>query len=534
VKKSLITFFLLFLLYPFLVSSLEQDTAMAKLYAKYAWDARSSGNWTDFSELTDKGLEYDASNPDLLCFQGLKSLKSGLFAEAETWFSKAYYSGFQSEQVHSKDILSWLFEVNYRLGKDLSIDALFHSSGELTRDDPEILYYTSLALYRLGKVQQAIKIAADGVNRYQDQRFLILLSSWSEDQYYPGILSEYIARQGIKYPDLMARTILTPGSKNIQSLAGLYIEQFNDLNSWYFKTFLFQMPSDATSVPDFSDSTRVWPLLCLQKFIQTRSDLENLMKQVSHLSLDSTSDGIADFFMKSHGEDTVWELDNDQDGIINSQLVWDGNIQLKTLTYSDAEMTQQIHYYNYPSVDKISLSGNHRNLRDYSFLPGSYAYSLSKSSEKLYITLLLFPDKVIKDFIPESEVLSHCFSLIESVTTPRLSTFREYTVVDGMIRRFREDSNFDGNFDRVVLLKDWLPYEGYRDIDGDGKYDLKEKYSSGRFSGFVFEGDNSTLEEYHDLWNKKRYQLWDFSKEGFYNALLEQNADGSWSELLFK
>jgi len=534
VKKPLLTFLILSLLSSVFAFAIEQDTELAKLYARYAWNARSSGNLVGFSELTAKGFEYDSTNPDILCFRGLESMKAGLFADAEKWFSKSYYSGYQTEQVSSKDVLGWLFEVNYRLGKDREIDSLYNSTSELTRDDPDILFFTSLSLYRLGKEDLAFSLAASGVYRYQDQRFLILLSSWSDDLYYPGILSEYVARQGIRYPDLMARTILTSGVRNAESLAGLYVEQFNDLNSWYFKTYIFHLPFDAASVPDFSDSTRVWPLVCLQKYIETRSEMGDLMKNLSHISLDSTSDGIADFFMKAQGHDIVWELDPDQDGIINSRLVWDRGNHLKTLEYRDSRMVRTFHYYHYPSVDRITLSGPERNLRDYNYLPGSYEFSLSDKTEKLHISLLFHLDSINQNFIPESEILKNCFSLIDSVTNPGLTPFREYTVIDGMIRRFREDSNFDGNFDRVVLLNNWLPYEGYRDIDGDGVYDLREKYSTGRFSGFIFEGDNTTLEEYHDLWNKKRYQLWDFSKDGFYNALLEQNYDGSWSEILFE
>ncbi|MDA3958565.1 hypothetical protein [Oceanispirochaeta sp.] len=532
-KKLTIASILLFLGTLVSLSSLDQDKDMARLFARHAWHAYSNDKGRVFSDLTLRGLEYDDLNPDLLSFRGLEARKAGRYSEAAEWFSKAYTCGFQAEQVSTKNILGWLFEVDFRLGNDEVLLSRFFTINDLMKDDPDIQFYTVLAAYRLGNKDMAMELAAGGVDRYQDQRFLILLSSWSDGSYYPGILSEYIQRQGILYPDLMAQTILSPLCRNAASLASLYLEQYNDLNSWYFREFLFHIPSNPESIPDFSDSQRIWPLVSLQKYIQMNPDMGHLMNHISQIALDSTGDGIADFFMEKSGNQVEWKLDPDQDGIIDSTLIWDETDHLISIIYQDAyTMTHELYYYEYPYIDKIILRGENRNLREYRYLPGSFDHSLTESSENLHVTLLLHPEDLSLDYFPESEILKNSFSLIDSVTTPRVSPFRDYTVVSGMIRRFREDSNFDGQFDRIVLLRDWLPFEGYRDIDGDGEFDLKEKYVSGRFVGFEYEGEESRMEEIQDLWNRKRYQLWDFSKDGFYNALLEQKKDGSWDETI--
>ena len=254
------------------------------------------------------------------------------------------------------------------------------------------------------------------------------------------------------------------------------------------------------------------------------------MNRLSQIDLDSTGDGIADFFLKKSGDKLEWFLDPDQDGIIDSRLIWDKSDQLLEIVYENAISKNSLYYYKYPFLDRIVLSGENRNLREYRFLPGSFEHSLTDNPENLHVSLLMHPESIKLINLPESDILENSFSLIDSVTTPRVSPFREYTVVEGMIRRFREDSNFDGQLDRIVLLSNWLPIEGYRDIDGDGEFDLKEKYVSGRFAGFQYEGETGRMEEIQDLWNRRRYQLWDFSKDGFYNALLEQKDDGSWVE----
>ncbi|QEN07751.1 hypothetical protein EXM22_07020 [Oceanispirochaeta crateris] len=529
-KKTIIVSILLLLGILFEISSQTQDKELAHLYAHHAWNAYVNEKWPEFRDLTLKGFEYDELNPDLLTFRGLESRRAGHYQEASDWFSKAYYSGFQPEQVNTIDILGWLFEVQYRLGYDEDLVFLYFSSNELMRDNPDILFYTVLSLQRQGNFTKAIELAAEGVYRFQDQRFLILLSSWTPESYYPGILSEYIRRQGILYPDLMARTILSPECKNSRSLAALYLEQYQDLNSWYFREILFELPSEAGAVLDFTDSERVWPLLSLQMYIQKNPDIGSLMHRITRISLDSTGDGIADFFLRKSDNELEWMIDPDQDGIIDSHLKWNESNQLMEILYQDVRSLHHLYYYNYPYLDRIIINGENRNQREYRYLPGSFEYPLIEAQENLHVSLLLHPEKIKMINFPESEILRNSFSLIDSVTIPRISPFREYTVVDGMIRRFREDSNFDGQFDRVVLLNDWLPFEGYRDIDGDGEFDLKEKYVSGRFSGFEYEGEMGRLEEIQDLWNRRRFQLWDFSKDGFYNALLEQKDDGSWVE----
>ena len=65
----------------------------------------------------------------------------------------------------------------------------------------------------------------------------------------------------------------------------------------------------------------------------------------------------------------------------------------------------------------------------------------------------------------------------------------------------------------------------------DGIFDLKEIYSNGRLSGMEIQGDRSRIEEYYDLWNSKRYQLWNFDQTSFFDAILIQNADLTWVEL---
>jgi hypothetical protein len=533
VKKKVI---LIFIFLSIIGSSWAQnlDIELARLYARHAWDAYGSSRWQEFSDLVEKGLEYDDLNPDLLSFRGLEARSEGHYEEARKWFSKAFYSGYQAEHVKNRDILAWLFEMNYRLGNDSELESLYYTINEITRDNQDILFYTALSLHRLGRTEDAVKLAEEGVYRYQDQRFLILLSLWSDNSSYPGILSEYIERQGLLYPDLLARAVLSPENKNPSVLASLYLAQENDLNSWYIRKTVLGLPVDDTLIPDFTDSRRIWPLKTLQSYINEHPDMGELMSELTYMSLDSSADGIVDFTILKKGDEIVWELDFNQDGTADTRMIWDNSSVLQSVTYIQDDLIRSFYYYDYPYIERVDISGGRRNFREYYYLPGSFRFSLGDKPEELHVQLLMKNEDNAPVFTEESDILNNCFSLIDSVTEDEKKPFREYTVVDGMIRRFREDSNFDGQFDRTVLLDNWLPYEGYRDIDNDGDYDLKEKYINGRFAGFVYEGGESRLEEYQDLWSRRRYQLWDFSKNGFYDALLEQKGDGSWDEMLIE
>lgn len=532
-KKKLILFLIFFSIL-ISVQAQSQDKELARLYAKHAWHAYGSHKWDDFSNLIDKGLEYDDLNSDLLCFKGLEAREKGRYEAALQWFSKAFYSGFQAQHIKTRDILAWLFEMHYRLGNDSDLESLFYTISEITRDHQDILYYTVLSMHRLGHVEEAVDLAEEGVYRYQDQRFLILLNLWTGEDRYARILSEYIQRQGLLFPDLLAMAVLSPDNENPGILASLYLEQENDLNSWYIRKTVLNLPVDDTVIPDFTDSRRVWPLRTLQSFITEHPDMGELMSRLSYMSLDSSGDGIADFMIFKKRDELIWELDFDQDGVADSRLVWDDASVLQSVSYIEEDLLRHFIYYDYPLIERVKISGGRRNLREYHYLPGSYTFPMSDEAAQLHVQLLMSPDRIQPVFTKESDLLKNCFSLFDSVTDNDVKPFREYTVVDGMIRRFREDSNFDGQFDRTVLLERWLPFEGYRDINGDGVVDLKEKYINGRFAGFVYESNEGSLEEYQDLWSRRRYQLWDFSKDGFYDALLEQKGDGSWDEMLIE
>ena len=503
-----------------------QDRELGLIYARHAWTAFESSRWSDFQSLTEKGLEYDEMNPDLLGFKGIQALRESRYAEAMQWFTKAYYSGLEPEVLKPADIMGRLFEVGFRLKKDADLESFYYSGSEIVRDDPEVMFYAARALYRLGRDQDAIRMAEEGLYRYQDQRFLILLCSWTEERDYNGILSEYIGRQGILYPDLLAQSVVQSGGN--ADLASLYVEQFNDVNSWYYKREYL-----GYGEAEFSgswDPFRIWPL---ESFLAYRELYPGPMaNQMESLKLDASGDGIADIFLQNTEQGPQWSFDPGQDGDPDYLFTLNNRGTLHTIEEISLNRSLSIYYYDYPYVDRVTLSGGERSDREYLYLPGSMMLSLVPDNKDSIIYLLNRSDAPMGDFIPESDLLQNCFSLIERIGGDMVKPFREYMVIDGMIRRFREDSNQDGRFDRIVLIDNWLPYEGYRDIDGSGSFELKEKYINGRLAGFEYEGPDSRMEEYQDLWNRNRYQLWDFSKDNFFDAYLRRREDGSWEQYL--
>ncbi len=501
-----------------------QDRELGQIYAKHAWSAFESSRNSDFKSLTEKGLEYDDINPDLLGFKGIQALNSARYAEALQWFTKAWYSGMEPEVLSFADIMGWLFEVGFRLKKDHELESYYFSGSEMVTDDPDIMFYAARSLRRLGRKRDAVKLAEEGLYRFQDQRFLMLLCSWGADEKYFKILTEYIERQGIIYPDLLALAVLQSGGD--AGLASLYVQQYSDLNSWYFKKQFLGL--GAPAFKGYCEPGRIWPLEVFTAYrdVYPAEIPEGLGR------LDADADGLADIFLVESEGALQWRFDPGQDGDADYVMTWSPSGKLRSVEEFSLHRDMSLFYYDYPYVDRVVLSGGERSRREYLFLPGSLMYPLLPDGEDGVVSFLGRSEAPMGDFLPESDLLKNCFSLVEQMSRGEKKPFREYTVVDGMIRRFREDSNLDGRFDRVVLIDNWLPYEGYRDIDGSGSYELKEKYINGRLAGFEYEGPDSRMEEYQDLWNRSRFQLWDFSRDNFFDAYLRRREDGSWEEYL--
>ena len=249
--------------------------------------------------------------------------------------------------------------------------------------------------------------------------------------------------------------------------------------------------------------------------------------------IDQSGDGIEDWIIRNAGNSLIWIRDENQDGLADFRINWESGQELSSVEYFHRDYTLSCFYYDYPHVDHIEIGGEGRNVREYLYLPGSYDLPVLAASDFSWQSCFDITEGNTPFWmrLSESDYLKYCYSLKDSVTDSASGLFREYTIINGAIKRFREDSNFDGYFDRMVLLEDWAPVEGYRDLNLDGIFDLKEIYSNGRLSGMEIQGDHSRIEEYYDLWNSKRYQLWNFDQTSFFDAILIQNADLTWVEL---
>ena len=78
-----------------------------------------------------------------------------------------------------------------------------------------------------------------------------------ENSGYPVILDEFLNRQGMLYPDLMARIIIQSGG-DTETLAKEYISRIKDLNSWYLRG-LNQEETAEFLLPGDTAGSRVWP-----------------------------------------------------------------------------------------------------------------------------------------------------------------------------------------------------------------------------------------------------------------------------------
>jgi len=532
IKKKILVF-TCFVFSVFLYAERSPDSKMAELYARYAWSAYRDQNWYEFNKLTDKGAEFDSENPDLLSFQAMSYFKDRKFRSAGEKLDAAFYNSRKTEYFSTHEILKTLAEIHYRLGEYEVLINLYNSVSEMNREDPDFLFFTSMAYYNSDRENDAVALAEEGVYRFQDQRFLILLTAWVPDSGYPVILNEFLDKQGILYPELMAQLIIQTNAEE-GCLSLQYRSRTKDYNSWYFASKLSNPPSESILFSPGLNDQRIWPERVVRKVWEESSSGEKITNPFSSeiLKIDQSGDGIEDWTIRPDGNTYLWERDEDQDGKTDFNIRWTREQLPQHLEYYGPDGTIRCYYYDYPNVERIEITGNSKTMREYLYLPGSYELPLIEEKGISWLNALSLKneDISIRLLSGESAHLNACYSLKDSIDQGDIKLFREYTVINGSIRRFREDSNFDGFFDRVVLLNEWQPYEGFRDLNLDGQFDLKEMYRAGRLIGMEIQGDHSRLEEYYDLWNRKQYQLWDFDQSSFYDAILIKNSDLTWNE----
>ena len=504
---------------------------MGVLYARHAWTAYSNKNWTEFKNLTEKGSEFDSENPDLLSFRGFLCQEERNYNGAALFYDKAYHQKKDTGYFSRMDLLASLAAIHYRLGDYQAQIDLYRKVGGLNRDDPDFLFYTVLCFDKTGNESEAVMLAEEGLYRFKDQRFLILLSSWQEDTRYPSMLNDFLDRQGLQYPDLLARVVLR-NTRDEDPLSYQYISRIRDLNSWYLSRYRLNAAEAPGPVPAVK-SGRIWLSEVITSVWESSGpgSLLNRMEGDT-LRLDCSGDGVADWEIRKMGNGFLWEKDENQDGSIDFQISWSSEFIPESIQYNENNYSVYCDYYEYPHVQSIRITGPDRSDREYLYLPGSYELSINGEAQLSWVDAVCLSYSTLPSWMRggEADYLKFCYSLKDLVTVKNSMLFREYTVVNGTISRFREDSNFDGHFDRMVLLKNWFPFEGYRDLDLDGCYDIREIYSMGRLISLKIQGDHSFIEEYFDLWNSKRYQLWNFDKTSFYDAVLVQNSDLSWDE----
>jgi tetratricopeptide (TPR) repeat protein len=105
---------------------------------------------------------------------------------------------------------------------------------------------------------------------------------------------------------------------------------------------------------------------------------------------------------------------------------------------------------------------------------------------------------------------------------------RLYDLLDGQVVRLAEEPDPTGRYTHVVLYERSVPVQGRRDLDGDGRYEIREEYANGKLRRVELDQDGDGviefLQTFEDGGTRK---LWDYNDDGLFDSREYTDAGGT-------
>ena len=92
--------------------------------------------------------------------------------------------------------------------------------------------------------------------------------------------------------------------------------------------------------------------------------------------------------------------------------------------------------------------------------------------------------------------------------------------------RVEQDPDKQGVFRRLLFFDEGLPARGSRDLDGDGRFEIQEKYVSGRLALLSWDQDGDGNTDYAQELGSKPVMYWDYNDDGVFDSREYEDSRG--------
>lgn len=221
-----------------------------------------------------------------------------------------------------------------------------------------------------------------------------------------------------------------------------------------------------------------------------------------------------------------WVVDQDQDGVAEAVVEFQEGVPLR-VTVGNAGGGRQLEYRysEYPYLESASLSAASAR-REYLIVPYTLRRPAFRSLSEEQFSLELQSGLSMA----EESIRQNAYQCIEYSDrgTGLESRERRMHLLEGRIVRVEESPDSAGNFTHTLFYEASLPVEGFRDLDGDGVPEIRERFRNGRLWKITLDQDGDGVNEFEQILESDLKQMyWDYNDDGLYDSRESAGADGT-------
>lgn len=380
---------------------------------------------------------------------------------------------------------------------------------------------TEVALMR-GDTAAAKALARRGFSRYPGESFFLLTRVRLDDELAASILKGLLeGDRRYATPDLVRFYLLSETNPLVTSdLLALYDEVAGEPS---FEQAMAEMRQQTRISYSFIDDIiDRFPLLDLNQYRtladrlpsdDLRSFLESrILQSPGRLSYDENGDGY--YEMALFFEDGKWSLvtyDGDQDGE-NDWMVKFTDSRPVSVEWTKEGVKHRVEYGYYPSAQSFETEG----LELVTFGGAGYPLPLVEMPSSIFTAVPRLHLGSGTEMFPEDAVLERNVLGTSPRAVRLLSGGR--TLTEGP------------DFRRVSVAGKVTT--GERDLDGDGRFELREIWEEGKLTGYTEDRDGDGLPEYAELLADPIRRMWDLTGDGVFDVIRSGQFDRLYASAL--